>query len=208
MTPARRAAGSSQVAQSRGSSTTGMRSWMGAIRSLALVVTMAQVAAAGAGGSGCAGWVGATLPTARRRPSAGRRAGGWRRAASGRAAVASGAALPLVEGVGRDEAAPAGQGGPVGGLLVDALGPGVDHPAADRRILRPRRHQPPAEGAEGPAGTFLPRSVPAPHGHRVHVQGGGHVVAGRQGLGADLVHLEHLGQLGQRRRGGVTPAHG
>ena len=126
--------------------------------------------------------------------------------APGRAAVAPRAALPFVKSVGRNETAPPFQGGPKGGLLVDALGPGVDHPAADRRILGPRGHQPPAEGPEGPAGTLY-RVGPAPDGHGVHVQGGGHVVAGRQGLGADLLHLEHVRQLGERRRGGVAPAH-
>ena len=55
---------------------------MGAISSLAAVVTMAQVRSRGGRGGSAARRMGrATLPRVRRRPWAGRRAGGWRRGA-------------------------------------------------------------------------------------------------------------------------------
>src|SRR5690606_9592224 len=72
--------------------------------------------------------------------------------------------LPLVKGVGGDEAAPLLHRAAEGGLLQHALAARVDHAIADGLILRPRWHQPPAELLELAAAGRLPVTH-----HRRHI---------------------------------------
>ena len=55
---------------------------------------------------------------------------------------------PLVEAVGRQQAAVPAEGHPERRLLGDGLAARVDHPRADRRILRPARDETPAHADE------------------------------------------------------------
>ena len=53
--------------------------------------------------------------------------------------------IPLEVAVGGQQAASDGEGPLERRLLGDRLHPGIDHPAADRRVLGPRRHQAPGQ---------------------------------------------------------------
>src|SRR6476619_2338923 len=55
--------------------------------------------------------------------------------------------VPLVEAVGRQNAASGTERALECRLLGNGLQSSVDHPGADRGILRPRRHQPPHQGS-------------------------------------------------------------
>src|SRR5690242_9117254 len=61
---------------------------------------------------------------------------------------------PLVEAVGRDEAAAPVEGVAEGRLLGEALCSGVDELRADGGILGPVRDEAPADGVEGPLACF------------------------------------------------------
>ena len=65
------------------------------------------------------------------------------------------------------------------GLGRHRLGAGVDLPVADREVLGPRRHQPPAHDVEHPLAPAL--------GDDRHVGPGRDVVVGLLGLEPDLV---------------------
>ena len=99
---------------------------------------------------------------------------------------------PLVEGVGRDDAALLAVGVAVSVALGHRLRPGVDHAVPDLHVLGPDRHQAPVDGVD------LAHS-PVLHDH-VDVVGRGHVVAGIEGLLGDLLRPEVLGDLVRRSR--------
>ena len=106
--------------------------------------------------------------------------------------------LPFVEAVGRDEAAPAAERGAERRLVGHALGAGVEHPAADRGVLRPRRNEAPAEHHRlALAGRRLA------HDERVH--GRGDVVARR--VDRHLAQAEVLGDDFSGRGEDVAAAH-
>jgi hypothetical protein len=58
--------------------------------------------------------------------------------------------LPLVVAVRREQCPAQRERALERGLVEQALDAGVDQPVADRRVLRPRRHEPPARGAQLP----------------------------------------------------------
>ncbi len=94
-------------------------------------------------------------------------------------------ALPLVEAVGRYQAAALGQALLESRLGGDRLGPGVDVARRHLLVLRPERKQPPPERAEQPAPLVL--------GHRIDLIGRCHVERSRKRLDGDLVDPEELG---------------
>jgi hypothetical protein len=106
--------------------------------------------------------------------------------------------LPLVEAIGRYEAPPLAERDPEGRLSSDGLSTGVNHPVADRRVLRPRRDETPAHLCE----IALP--VVAHHDHRLH---GGDIVAWSDLL-QEPSNPEPLGDGSQVRGEGESPAHG
>ena len=93
--------------------------------------------------------------------------------------------FPLVEAAGWDQAAAMLEGGSVRRLVGDGLGPGVDHAAADLRILGPEGDQAPAERLQ------VALAVLEDYGYRL---GGGDVVAGWK-FDGDFVYGELLGDL-------------
>ena len=122
---------------------TGMRSWTGAIVAFARVVTIAHDSSHGALG------LVVVLPDL---PQPGER---------DRLAVApvdehrllllaARHRLPLVEPVGREDAAALAERGLERRLLGHGLGPGVDQAVPDLRVVRPRRHESPAHLLEHP----------------------------------------------------------
>ena len=67
----------------------------------------------------------------------------------------AGEPLPLVEPVGRDEAPALGERPLEGAAGGDGLGPGVDHPVADLRVLGPEGHEAPVPGGHPPHAAVL-----------------------------------------------------
>ena len=124
--------------------------------------------------------------------------------------------LPLVEAVGRHQAAPRAERGTKGRLFRQPLGARVDQPVADRGILGPGRDEAPAQLDELARGALcLPCHLPCPaprapllgEPHHGHELGGCNVVARgkigeRSGKAEEVPH--RLGRRGQR----VASAHG
>ena len=121
-----------------------------------------------------------------------------------RPASAVGRGGPFVEGVGGDDAALPLDGAAEHRLDLDGLGFRVESPRADRRVLRPPRHEAPTECRESPD----PGS------------GGDTVTASTVACGAifqrgdeklrgdlDLVHLEQAGDFLDRTAGDETTTH-
>ncbi len=59
--------------------------------------------------------------------------------------------LPFVEPVRQDKTAVSLEGVPKRGFGRHGLGPGIYHPAADARVVRPRRDQPPTQRSHPPS---------------------------------------------------------
>ncbi len=97
-----------------------------------------------------------------------------------------------------------------GRLLGHRLGPGVDHPRADGRVLRPRRHQSPAGHRR--SGPLRVRAiVRGPVDDDVHLLGRGHVVvrvpSTSAGGAADLELLDEALRVLRRRIASAHHAH-
>ncbi len=96
--------------------------------------------------------------------------------------------LPLVEDVGRNEAAPALHRIAEGGLLEGSVGARVGHAVADLRVLRPRRHEPP------PKQVAAPHPIPLANGE--DLRSGGDIESRHQRrelLNAEALEVEALG---------------
>src|SRR6185295_3681447 len=107
--------------------------------------------------------------------------------------------LPFIEAVGRDQTAFLLEAPLEGGLLGDALGAGVDHAVADRRLLGP-------EGDEAPAQQVEPaRAAGLRDAHHRRFLGGREVVARRQRR--HLRDIEEQRDVVAGRAEGVASAH-
>ena len=105
--------------------------------------------------------------------------------------------VPLVVAVGGQQAAPLGERPPERRLLGHGLHAGVDQPGPDRRVLGPRRHEPPAHRAEQPYGRRVLLGVPVATGDD-----------GRDVLGGRDVPVRAAGARARRRGRPRTPRRG
>ncbi len=110
---------------------------------------------------------------------------------------------PLVEPVSGHDAPATTEGGPERRLGGQGLGPGVDHPVADPRVLRPGGHQPPAHRCHG--------ANPVSFVDGEHIAGGCDVPVRRGGIKGDRIRhrpdLEVARQLIGRGRRHESPTH-
>ena len=178
-----------------------MRWWTGATVSLASVVRMVQVSNVSPGASSAREPVSgrpSPNPPALPQPGEGEAAAPLHPEEPRLLGLALGCPGPLVEAVGRDQAAARAEGGTERGFFVRGLGPGVDQLVADGGFLGPRGDQAPAEHGEAAAAVA--------QAHRGDLLPRRHVVARPHVLGrADQV--EELVQLAPREALRESPAH-
>ena len=191
-------AGSSQVSQASRGSITGMRSWTVRTFSLGSPVMIVHERSVPPPASRSA----SVALGSRHTDHSPAKAKGWSSVAVDEhrlLGLLPGDLEPLVEAVGRDDAAPLGQRGLEGVLLGQGLGPGVDHLVADRGVLRPVGHEAPVHRLDPTGG--------AVDVHDVDVVGRRHVVRRLErrlgGLGVEVP-----GDLIRRRRAHEPSTHG
>ena len=121
-----------------------------------------------------------------------------------------GRGVPLEVAVGRQQAAAHRERLLVRRLLGDGLHPGVDHPVADRGVLRPGRDQPPGEHPQLALGRLLGLLRRRPLDDGVHLLGGRDVVVGgSRGAGIRLSTISNSSTRSSGRPARrVATAHG